>query len=214
MRTRLLVPRAVILLVAAVIAAAACTPPSTGPSNKGPLAMFSPSVSSGPAPLAVTFDATASNDPDGTIVGYSWDFGDFTTGSGQIVNHTFPAGSFTVKLTVTDNKGATASSTTVISASGPPAAPTGLTKVGSGCCDTYGDFSWNMVPGATAYEVSMDGYFLGGCLTDHSDVINGQVGSGRVQAFGLCLGSKYYVKIRAQANGLWGPWSPDIHITL
>ena len=68
--------------------------------------------------------------------------------------------------------------------------------------------------GADAYEVFMDGYFLGGCVTDHGAVISGQVSTGRVQAVGLCLGSQYDVSIRARANGVWGPWSGSIHITL
>jgi len=93
-------------------------------------------------------------------------------------------------------------------------APTNLQKVGSGCCDTYGDFAWTPVPGATDYEINMDGYFLGGCVTDASDVINGQTSTGRVQQAGLCLGSQYNVSIRARANGVWSAWSPTIHITL
>lgn len=184
------------------------------PTNQTPLAVFTTSPNSGDAPLAVAFDADGSSDPDGTVVAYNWDFGDFTTGSGSAVNHSFGAGQYTVTLTVTDDAGATASSTSVISVTGVPVAPTGLTKTGSGCCDTYGDFSWNAVAGATAYQVSMDGFFGGGCLTDHSANFPAPATSGRVQAIGLCLGSKYDVSIRAQANGQWGPWSPSIRITL
>ncbi len=55
---------------------------------------------------AVTFDASASYDPDGAIVDYSWDFGDDQTGSGQIVSHTYTNfGTYTVTLNVTDNEG-------------------------------------------------------------------------------------------------------------
>ncbi|MEZ5311210.1 MAG: PKD domain-containing protein [Microthrixaceae bacterium] len=191
----------------------ACVQEPGPPANLVPNAVFLPSVSTGVAPLPVDFDASNSADPDGTIVAWNWNFGDFTTGAGEQVSHTFTApGSYTVKLTVTDNKGATGSSTTVITVSGKPAAPTGLTKVGSGCCNTYGDFSWNAVPGATAYEVLMDGQV--GCITDHSATFPGTATSGRVQAIGLCLGSKYNVTIRAQANGLWSDWSPVLNITL
>lgn len=93
-------------------------------------------------------------------------------------------------------------------------APTDLRKVGSGCCNTYGDFEWTPTPFNDGYEIFMDGYFGGGCLTDHGAVIEGQVGRGRVQAAGLCLGSKYNVRIRARRNGQWSAWSPTINITL
>jgi len=55
----------------------------------------------------ITFNASASNDPDGGwIVSYDWDFGDGTTDSGMIVDHTFAmVGSYTVNLTVFDNDG-------------------------------------------------------------------------------------------------------------
>ena len=64
------------------------------------------------APLpgdTVTFNASASFDPDGgTITAYSWDFGDGTpAGTGMIVNHTAPAyrsAPYIVNLTVTDDE--------------------------------------------------------------------------------------------------------------
>jgi hypothetical protein len=93
-------------------------------------------------------------------------------------------------------------------------APTDLRKVDSGCCHTWGEFTWTPTPYNDGYEIHMDGFFGGGCVSDHSAVINGQVGRGRVTAFGLCLGSKYDVKIRARRNGQWSAWSPTTRITL
>lgn len=56
----------------------------------------------------ITFDATGSYDPDGTIVTYHWDFDDGTIGSGSLVTHKFlSAGTFYVNLTVTDDQGYT-----------------------------------------------------------------------------------------------------------
>ena len=72
--------------------------------NQAPTASFTASPISGDLPLAVTFDASASTDPDGTIVSYSWDFGDGAAASGVTINHTFTwAGTYTVTLTVTDD---------------------------------------------------------------------------------------------------------------
>ncbi|HEU5136962.1 MAG TPA: DNA/RNA non-specific endonuclease [Steroidobacteraceae bacterium] len=61
---------------------------------------------------SATFDASASEDPNGTIASYAWDFGDGTTGTGVSVSHTFVQdGVFTVRVTVTDNDGLSDSAT-------------------------------------------------------------------------------------------------------
>ncbi len=54
---------------------------------------------------SITFDGSASSDPDGTITAYSWDFGDGTTGNGAKPTHSYTsAGNYTVKLIVKDDK--------------------------------------------------------------------------------------------------------------
>ena len=59
------------------------------------------------------FDGTASQDPNGTVVGHAWDFGDGTTGSGATAGHTYAAaGTYTVTLVVTEDDGLTSSSCT------------------------------------------------------------------------------------------------------
>lgn len=69
----------------------------------------------------VTLDATATRD-EGQLCGggclYSWDFGDGSAATGQVVGHEFrTAGSFTVRLTVTDVRGMSASKVKVVSVS-------------------------------------------------------------------------------------------------
>lgn len=72
--------------------------------NDPPMASFTYTCSG----LACDFDASGSNDPDGSIVIYDWDFGDEVTGSGVTATHTYAAGgTYDVKLIVTDNDGAT-----------------------------------------------------------------------------------------------------------
>ncbi len=56
--------------------------------------------------LSCTFDGSASSDSDGTIAGYSWDFGDDSSDTGLTPSHTYSSGgSYSVSLTVTDNSG-------------------------------------------------------------------------------------------------------------
>lgn len=51
----------------------------------------------------VSFDGSASFDPDGTVLTYAWDFGDSHTATGVNPSHTYAAASvFLVTLTVTD----------------------------------------------------------------------------------------------------------------
>ena len=69
----------------------------------------------------VAFDASASSDPDGTIVSFSWDFGDSTTGSGVTTPHTYLGlGTFHILLTVTDNESYTATSGRDVVVQAPP----------------------------------------------------------------------------------------------
>ena len=89
--------------------------------NQPPTVSVSASVTSGLAPLAVSFTGTAS-DPDGQIASYSWSFGDGQTSTQQSPAHTYSAaGSFTARLTVTDNAGATANASIVINVTSAPA---------------------------------------------------------------------------------------------
>ena len=85
-----------------------------GAGNQPPTASFT-HVCDDPT-LTCDFDGTESSDPDGTIASYAWDFGDGTTGSGVMVSHTYAAaGTYTVMLTVTDNDGATGSTSNGVS---------------------------------------------------------------------------------------------------
>lgn len=70
-----------------------------------PSAAFTYSPHSGSIPLEVNFDASTSNDAGGSIVAYSWNFGDGNTGEGKTVKHTYTQeGVYTVELTVYDNE--------------------------------------------------------------------------------------------------------------
>jgi PKD repeat protein len=80
------------------------------PPNGTPVPSFTFSPSSPITQADVTFDGSLSSDSDGRIVSYSWNFGDGSQGSGVVVKHEFSTeGSYTVTLTVTDDRGQSAS---------------------------------------------------------------------------------------------------------
>jgi PKD repeat protein len=62
--------------------------------------------------LDCEFDAAGSADSDGTVASYAWEFGDGDEAAGASPEHSFDGrGTYQVKLTVTDNEGATDSTT-------------------------------------------------------------------------------------------------------
>jgi len=76
--------------------------------NRQPVASFTETAETVNTDETISFDASDSSDPDGTIVNYSWDFGDGTKGTGVSVQHAYSQdGTYTVTLTVTDDDGAT-----------------------------------------------------------------------------------------------------------
>ena len=93
---------------------------------KPPVAAFTASVTSGMAPLSVTFDPATSSD-DGKITGYAWDIGDGTTKfepTSVAVSKTYTTpGPFTVRLTVTDDSGLTSSKSVTVSVFPRPVPP-------------------------------------------------------------------------------------------
>lgn len=75
-----------------------------GAPNAAPTAAFTSAC----ADATCTFDSAGSGDPDGTIAAYAWDFGDGATSAEASPGHTYAAsGTYTVELTVTDNRGKT-----------------------------------------------------------------------------------------------------------
>ena len=90
-----------------------------------PVAGITSDRTGGVFPVTVAFDGGTSSDPDGVVVGYSWNFGDpasagANTSTLRNPSHTYAApGVYTATLVVTDNQGnASAAATQVITVSG------------------------------------------------------------------------------------------------
>ena len=74
----------------------------------------------------VTYNGVASSDPDGTIVGWNWKVvsaGNTLLGNTSSFSVRQSVGTYTVSLTVTDERGATATDTVVVTIKAPPAPP-------------------------------------------------------------------------------------------
>ena len=139
-----------------------------GPANAPPAAEAGPNRSASVG-ASITLDGTASADSDGSVTAYAWDFGDGASGSGSMVSHAWSAaGSYLVKLTVTDNRGATDEDFTMVVVSDPTsgnAAPsaeagpnrnatvgTAITLDGSGSSDadgTIASYAWDFGDGSS-----------------------------------------------------------------
>lgn len=116
--------------------------------------------------LALAVDASSSTDSDGTISGYSWNFGDGANATGATATHTYTAsGTYDVSLTVTDDRGGSATTTKSIVVEAANVAPSAVANVvrgadgmsvtadATGSTDSDGTiaaYAWNFGDGATA----------------------------------------------------------------
>jgi PKD repeat protein len=96
-------------------------------SNAHPIAVFTYTQSGD----TFTFDASGSNDPDGSITEYKWDFGDGTSGSGTSISHQYtpPYDVPVVTLTVLDDNAGVGIIQVLLSIA--PASPTITDVVGN-----------------------------------------------------------------------------------
>lgn len=120
--------------------------------NQNPAAAFTSTVNG----LTVAVDGSGSADPDGSLADYAWDFGDGSTGTDATATHTYAdGGTFSVKLTVTDDRNGTDSVTRAVTvvAPGPLAKDDfGRTVTGGwGTAEVGGN--WSLTSGASRFSV-------------------------------------------------------------
>ncbi|OGV57129.1 MAG: hypothetical protein A2X45_21005 [Lentisphaerae bacterium GWF2_50_93] len=109
---------------------------------------------------AVSLSGATSTDSDGTIASYAWNFGDSTTGTGATTTHSYAAaGTYTVSLTVTDNRGGTNTAATTASISVPVVALKSGTAIGkiSGSAGSIKIYRITVPSGQTLLEISTTG---------------------------------------------------------
>jgi PKD repeat protein len=133
--------------------------------NAAPTAAFTAAVSE----LRVSVDGSTSADTDGTVAGFAWDFGDGATGTGATASHTYAtAGTYTVRLTVTDDDGATGTVTRQVTATAPPAGAGSVAadafgrEVASGWGTADRGGAWTMSGGSNVSSVTGGAGQLGG----------------------------------------------------
>jgi PKD repeat protein len=150
------------------------------------------------AGVPIQFNGAGSSDPDGIIASYTWDFGNGATGAGVNPSYAYQAaGTYTVTLTVIDDKGASSSATTtatiaavgqplppVANAGGPYSGKAGVAVQfsGAGSSDPDGvvsSYAWSFGDGATATGVNpMHTYAVAGTynvsltVTDNTGLTN------------------------------------------
>ncbi len=149
------------------------------PPNQLPAAAFTSTKSD----LDVSFDGATSTDPDGTIVGWAWDFGDTTTGNGATVAHSYAAaGQYTVTLTVTDNRGGTATVSHAVTVLAPNVKPTGA-------------FTWTADDEKLSFDASASADTDGTIESYEWEFGDGESGSGKTPSHTYAASGTYTVKL-------------------
>jgi PKD repeat protein len=85
------------------------------PPNVAPVPSFTATPLTGSAPLVVDVNGAGSSDADGSVVSYAWNFGNGQNATGALAQTTYnTAGTYVIRLTVTDNRGTSRNTTLTV----------------------------------------------------------------------------------------------------
>jgi len=158
------------------------------------------------------FDASGSDDGDGVLVGYEWDFGDGSTATGVMAEHSYAQpGDYDLRLTVRDDAGVANSQASVtrrIRVAAPP--PAVLAAPATACPGQPLDWAVEVAPGTVARWSFGDGATAEGAEVSHAFDGPGLYplrlslddGAGRI---GSETGQEVYVRVNAAPRAEAGP---------
>ncbi len=153
------------------------------PANLAP----TPGLATSSNGLIATFDATTSQDADGSIASFAWNFGEPASGAANTAaastaSHVYAAaGSYTATLTLTDNQGSGSTVATAITVAPTAAIATGKlndTGISSAQCYTTGTNTLSLCTnaGALALNDSQDGMTGRDTVAATSSSLDGTLG--------------------------------------
>jgi len=185
--------------------------------NAAPTAAFE----AGCAGLNCSF-TDLSNDTDGYIAAWSWDFGDGTRSTEQKPRHAYSAGGiFTVSLRVTDERGATQSAvqTILVEAPPPPVAPYNVEAADTG--NGAGLISWiDASSTETGFEIEREfqhknGSWRGATMIDSGVAGDDVTGESETASDPSGAGTfRYRVRAyNAYGASAWSDWSVAVEVT-
>jgi PKD repeat protein len=186
------------------------------PPNSAPVASFTTACTN----LACSF-RDASTDADGTVVAWTWSFGDGTSSTVQNPSHSYSvAGTYTVSLRVTDNLGAasTASRSVTVTAPAPAfdfslAASPSSKRINAGASTAY-SISTSVISGtATGISLSVTGLPSGVTATFNPAIVQGS-GSAKlnVTTTSSVAAGDYALTIAASGGGV--THTTDVNLTI
>ena len=156
----------------------------------------------------VTFDASDSYDVTGTIALYAWAFGDGATGDGVTVTHAYSqGGTYTARLTVTDNEGASSDTSLTVTVK------TGTSNCGGDDCGGGTSTPFAVISGLPSgctgakagYPVTLDGSYsipaVGKIVSYVWDFGDGSTGSGEFVTHTYSVAYRYTVSLSVTDEG-------------